>query len=300
MADWWEDPYNGGPMVKVEGFPRALYPPDAVQYGKVPSVSGPDVEAYKRTVSRAGRWPWQEFDGAFSNAFSHGKSGNVGDSGVAGVQRQQGIDDTGWIGKSTFNTLRSIRCPEGPHRGEMAMDAEAVRLINKAWKQFGGSEPEPPGTSLRKEALRIAVTQLGVQEKPPNSNRCKFTDWYGMVGPWCAMFCTWCYETAGNSPSFKQGERYAYVPYIVADARANRYGLTTTENPIPGDLVCFDWEGDTIYDHVGIFEAWIVGAGDFSCIEGNTSYANQSNGGEVMRRTRNRTQARATFVRVKE
>ena len=29
-----------------------------------------------------------------------------------------------------------------------------------------------------------------------------------------------------------------------------------------------------------------LGGGQFSCIEGNTSYGNNSNGGEVMRRTR--------------
>jgi hypothetical protein len=130
-------------MVKVAGFPRPLYPPDAAQRGKQPSISGPDVEAYKRTVSRAGRWPWQNFDRAYSNGFAHGQGGNVRDTGVAGVQRQQGVDDTGWLGEKTFNTLRSIKIPEGlNHAGEMAMDAYAVNLINQAWEMFGGHEPE--------------------------------------------------------------------------------------------------------------------------------------------------------------
>src|SRR6516164_5391704 len=120
MPAWYESAYKGGPMVKVQGFPRPLYAPDAKSHGKTPSSNGDDVIAYKRTVSRAGRWDWQPFDGAFSNAFSHGKSGNVGDTGIAGVQRQQDIDATGWIGEKTFNTLRSIRVPEGlPHAGEM-------------------------------------------------------------------------------------------------------------------------------------------------------------------------------------
>src|SRR5215831_16740554 len=129
-------------MVKVAGFPRPLYPPDAAAHGKTPSVNGPDVEAYKRTVSRAGRWPWQTFDRAYSNGFAHGTSGNVGKTGVAGVQRQQDLDDTGWIGEKTFNTLRSIRVPTGPHAGEMAMDAKAASLIDEAWEMFGGHEPE--------------------------------------------------------------------------------------------------------------------------------------------------------------
>ena len=103
------------PVVAVLGFPRSVYPPDAGAQGKKPSVDGPDCIAYKRAISRAGRWPWGSFDDSFSNAFSHGKSGgNVGDSGVAGVQRQSGIEASGWIGKQTFNLLRSIRIPVLP------------------------------------------------------------------------------------------------------------------------------------------------------------------------------------------
>jgi hypothetical protein len=132
-------------MVKVKGFPRALYSPDAAAQGRQPSVDGPDVVAYKRTVSRAGRWPWQAFDDAYSNGFAHGKAGgNVGDSGVAGVQRQQGIEATGWVGEVTFNTLRSIVVPEGlPHAGEMAMDATAAQLVDQAYDRF-----RPPSAGI--------------------------------------------------------------------------------------------------------------------------------------------------------
>src|SRR5215831_5795260 len=142
MTLWYEHAYAGGPMVKVAGFPRPLYPPDAAAHGHSPSVDGPDVEAYKRTVARAQRWPWQTFDDTYSNSFAHGASGNVIDTGVAGVQRQQDLDDTGWLGEKTFNTLRSIRVPDGkPHAGEMAMDATAASLISDAWEMFGGHEP---------------------------------------------------------------------------------------------------------------------------------------------------------------
>lgn len=301
MTEWWEKAYKGGPMVVVKGFPRPLYPRDANQQGKKPSVDGPDVEAYKRTVSRAGRWPWQTFDQTYSDGFAHGKSGNVGETGVAGVQRQMDIDDTGWLGKATFNTLRSIRVPEGPHEGEMAMDGRAVELINQAWDMYGGHEPPPDAPStLRATALQKAISQLGVKESPPDSNQVKYTSWYGMVGPWCAMFCTWCFETSGNSPAFVKGSRYAYVPYVVGDARDARNGLKTTDDPIPGDLVCYDWERNGEYDHIGIFEKWVMGASDFQAIEGNTSTSNNSNGGEVMRRSRNASQQGTVFVRVAE
>ena len=150
MSNWWESAYKGGPMVTVKGFPRPCYPPDAAGY--VPSVSGPDIEAYKRTVSRAGRWPWQTFSQDFTNDFSHGKTGgNVADSGVAGVQRQQKLQPTGYIGEQTFNTLRSVRVPDGlPNAGQMAMDATAVKLINQAYDLFRGSPAAKPGPLTRK------------------------------------------------------------------------------------------------------------------------------------------------------
>jgi len=304
-TEWWEKAYPGGKMVAVRGFPRPLYPPDAAAQGHKHSVDGPDVEAYKRTVSRAGRWKWQAFDQDFSNAFSHGKSGNVPDTGIAGIQRQQNMEpDTGWVGEKTFNTLRSIRIPEGlPHAGEMAMDARSVELVNAAWDMFKGKEPASPsaqpGTAAQAR-LSAAIAEIGTKESPPNSNQCPYSQWYGMIGPWCAMFCTWADQT-GERPtaSFKRGSKYAYVPYVVQDARMGYNGLSITSEPKPGDLVCFDWDWNGEFDHIGLFEKW-VSADTFSAIEGNTSNSDNSNGGEVMRRNRSRWSQDTVFVRVKE
>jgi CHAP domain len=306
MTDWWEEGYPGGPMVTVKGFPRCVYPPDAPD--KPVSSDGPDVVAYKRTVSRAGRWPWGTFDSTFSNGFSHGKAGgNVGESGVAGVQRQAHLDATGWIGEKTFNLLRSIRIPEGlPNAGQPAMDATAVNQINQAFDRFHGHEPPPSERgSVREAALARAKSQLGTKESPAESNNQKYGSWYGMNGvPWCAIFVTWCFEFGASdvgkdSPSFVKGSRYSYCPYVVSDARNGNYGLKTTDDPQPGDVVVYDWGYDTVYDHIGIFERW-SGGGNFDAIEGNTSYQSNSNGGEVMRRTRSKGGQGTCFVRVAE
>jgi len=305
-------------MIAVPGFPRPLYPPDAKSQGKTPSVNGPDVEAYKRVAWRLGRWPGPAsgFDRAFSNAFSHGKGGNVVDTGVAGVQRQAKIaPDSGWIGQSTFNLMRSVLIPEGLKgpgvAGDYAMDAYAQSLIVQAWDMFGGKEPAPeppPSQTLRSKALDKARAELGYKESPPNSNMTKYGQWYGggfNGSPWCAMFATWCYEQVGDSPTFLKGKAYAYVPYIVNDARANRNGLSVTTSPIAGDLVCYDWgngsgHADGVYDHVGLFEAWTSGR-VFNAIEGNTSTSNNSDGGEVMRRQRDAGSIPGVvFCRVKE
>lgn len=144
--------------------------------------------------------------------------------------------------------------------------------------------------SVRLRALDIARGKIGLAEHPPKSNTCEITQWYGMNGqPWCAMFCSYAYSKAGRPL------RYAFVPYVVNDAIAKRGGLSITKKPQPGDLVCFDWDGG-VEDHIGLFEKW-NSDGSFTAIEGNTSYIDNSNGGEVMRRTRYRSQVGA-FVRV--
>jgi hypothetical protein len=263
-------------MVEVKGFPRPLYPPDAAEQGKKPSPDGPDCLAYKRTVCRAGRWgEWDpnQWDNSYSNRFGHGHGPNVKDTGIAGVQRQQSIDDTGWIGEQTFNTLRSIRVPEGPHEGEMAMDAYAADLIDKAFDLYAGTGPpagSPPARLL--EAMRDL---LGVHEQPAGSNHVPgITDWYGLDGqPWCAMAVTRAGVNAGLA-AFKRGQRWHYVPTIVADARAGRYQLTTVDLGLaqPGDVVCFDWDWSDFAsssNHVGVFEKWTATGSAFQTIESN-------------------------------
>lgn len=307
MTEWFEKPYAGGPMaVPAAYFPRPLYPPDAAP-GKTPSKDGPDVLAYKRTLCRLGRWgEWtpSSWDDTFANGFAHGQGPNVADTGIAGFQRQMGIEATGFIGKSTFNTLASCRVPEGrPHVGEMAMDANSVNLIVEAFEVYGGQAlpPAPPVAvqTTRQRALAGAAKWIGYIEGP-ESNETSFGAWYGMnYQPWCAMFATYCFVIeAGGSPSFARASRYSYVPYIVNDAKAGRNGLAVTNSPIPGDLVCYDWHWDGEPDHVGLFESGTATA--FNAIEGNTSPANNSNGGQVMRRARHSSDAKITFVRVYE
>jgi len=178
--------------------------------------------------------------------------------------------------------------PEFMHPGEHAMDTVAVNLINEAWEMFQGHEPVDEQGTVREAALALARTQLGYAESPAGSNNNKYAVWYGKFNyqPWCAIFATWCYETngVGSSPSFLKGSRYSYVPYIVADGRERKNGLKTVDpsEVRPGDLVCYDWQWNGEYDHVGLFEKW-VGPSTFEAVEGNTSVSSDSNGGQVMR-----------------
>ena len=81
----------------------------------------------------------------------------VGDSGVAGFQRQMNIQPSGWLGEQTFESLRYALVPSGPHKGEQGMDSVAVQMINEAYDFFQTpppppeppEPPEPPAVSIR-------------------------------------------------------------------------------------------------------------------------------------------------------
>lgn len=132
MSDWWEVGYPGGPPVGPSKMARVLYAPGNPA-GYPASSDGPDVTAMKRAVSRLGRWPWQAFDDTYSGGFARGTGGNVVESGVAGVQRQQGITPTGNLGDATYQALRYAKIPNGlPHAFEPAFDAPALELLEKS------------------------------------------------------------------------------------------------------------------------------------------------------------------------
>ena len=148
-------------------------------------------------------------------------------------------------------------------------------------------------------ALAEAYKYIGVSEKPAGSNKVMFSEWYGMTGPWCAMFVTYCF-VAAKSKSFIKGSKYAYCPYVLADAKASRNGLRVVSKTDvrTGDIVLFDWNKDGVADHIGIVDTPPVKkSGRFSSIEGNTSGTNPSDGGMVAKMSRVTSDVIA-FVRV--
>jgi hypothetical protein len=126
MPDWdYQSPYPKNPKPPSVSLPRNV---------KVGDADGSDVTAYKRAVSRGGRWPWQAFDDTYSKSFANGKDGgNVGDSGVRGFQRQSNLDDDGEIGPNTFEALRTALVPDGlPNAGQPLFDNPAIQMLKEA------------------------------------------------------------------------------------------------------------------------------------------------------------------------
>jgi len=120
----------------------------------------------------------------------------------------------------------------------------------------------------------------------------KYGAWFGFDGaPWCAMFVSWVYHAAGHSlgnVETPNGFKYCPAGYNFWKA-GNRF----TDDPQPGDIVLFDWNGDGTCDHTGIFIRWINEGKTFASWEGNTAVGNDSDGGEVMTRMRKKSVVKA-------
>ena len=139
--------------------------------------------------------------------------------------------------------------------------------------------------AVNKTPLQIAAGELGVTEKPANSNNVKYNTWFygravsGSAYPWCMAFVQWCFQQAGQR-----------LPYVTASCSAllnwyksNQPKCVVTA-PRSGDIVIYN------FGHTGIVES--VAASAITAIEGNTSAGDsgsQSNGGGVFRRVRSKT-----------
>ena len=145
-----------------------------------------------------------------------------------------------------------------------------------------------------RKIIEIALKEVGTVEIPPNSNKTKYGEWFGLDGqPWCAQFVSWCYNQAGQ-PLPNIGFPKGFAGCQTAFNYFSKKGWIT-DKPVAGDIVLFDWNNDGRHDHTGLFVEWLRD-GVFTSIEGNTSMNNDSNGGNVMVRTRQKS--RAIFIHV--
>lgn len=137
------------------------------------------------------------------------------------------------------------------------------------------------------QLLALARAEIGVKESPPGSNNVKYNTAYygGAVNgenyAWCAAFIWWLFQQAGAPELYFDGKKTAYVPSLMVWARS---GGLFAGDPAPGDLICFDFNGNGVADHIGICES--ATAKTVTTIDGNTGVGNEANGGAVMRRTR--------------
>lgn len=133
-----------------------------------------------------------------------------------------------------------------------------------------------------KRVLDIARAELGYTETPAGSNLTKYGKWFGLNGnPWCMMFIQWVFFQAGA---------YELLPAHTGSCgafmrAAQAQGRWVTGDYQPGDVVIYNFPGNNVKtDHCGIVVTPLTDG--IRAIEGNTAVGDDSNGGEVMERTR--------------
>lgn len=134
--------------------------------------------------------------------------------------------------------------------------------------------------------ISTARKYIGVKESPPNSNKCIFTQMYGVITAWCVIFVWYLFAECGASKLLYDGKKVASCSVLMGWAKSNK--LWITKGYKPGDLLLYDWNGDGKPEHIGICTA--VSGSTLIAIEGNTAIGNDSNGGQVMERTRKLSQ----------
>ncbi len=143
--------------------------------------------------------------------------------------------------------------------------------------------------------LELARKEIGTKEAPVNN--VKYNALFygrevsGAAYSWCCAFIWWLFHVVGADELFYGGRKTASCTTLWRWAQSQ--GLTITDGYMPGDIVFYDWDASGDCDHVGIVEN--VDRNTVITIEGNTSPANESNGGEVMRRTRTKKQIKGAF-----
>jgi hypothetical protein len=140
------------------------------------------------------------------------------------------------------------------------------------------------------EIIKMAEYYIGTKENPANSNNVIFnTNYYGhpvsgAAYPWCCAFVWDIFRKCKASALFYDGKKTAYCQTVYNWAKEEKLTVDKTKGK-KGDLVLFDWNKDKHADHIGFIKKK-NSDGTYITIEGNTGIGNDSNGGEVMERTR--------------
>ena len=111
--------------------------------------------------------------------------------------------------------------------------------------------------------VAVAQSQLGNVGGEP------YWRWWGLDYrvEWCAIFVSWCADQCGYLDAGVLPKMEGVRPYVDWFIERGQWQSRDYE-PIPGDIIFFDWESDGLADHVGIVEK--VEDGLIYTVEGNS------------------------------
>ncbi len=132
--------------------------------------------------------------------------------------------------------------------------------MDDVWKQLLYGSYSGIGNG---DIVETAISQLGNVGGQP------YWSWYGFSSrvEWCACFVSWCAEQNG----FIQAEimpKFSYCDTGIAWFKEHNQWRPRGYDPLPGDIIFFDWNYDGVSDHVGIVEYSSYGV--IHTVEGNS------------------------------
>ena len=218
------------------------------------------------------------------------------------------IDEDGDYGNNTYSAVKLFQTRNSDANGNPLEADGKIGAITWA-TLFGGNQVPAVTTSapgLLTKAIAVAVSQIGVIEQPPFSNRGPEVDKYllssglnpaGQHYSWCMAFVYWCFNEAAkslgrNNPLVKTAGclnhwNSATCPKIkMADAMNNPSMVK------PGFIFIIDHGHGN--GHTGIVES--VSNGMINTIEGNTNNDGSANGYGVLRLSRKITKITKGFL----
>ena len=218
------------------------------------------------------------------------------------------IEVVGIYGPKTINAVKLFQATHRDQKGN-ALEIDG-KIGSVTWAILFGEQAVPVieenANQLLTEALNIAISQVGVMEEPPGSNRGKKVEEYlasvGLSGGqfWCAAFLYWCFQKASEklgrkNPVLKTGHcmthwRDSPGKKINAADAVNKPALIK-----PGHIFIINTGGS--HGHTGMIER--VEGGFIHTIEGNTNPAGSSNGIGVFRNTRKISKINRGFLEYK-
>ncbi len=110
--------------------------------------------------------------------------------------------------------------------------------------------------------MKSALKEL--QEGEHNGGE-KYWRWYGFSSrvEWCAIFVSYNAEI-----DHVKMDQFAYCPAGIDTFKAKHQWQDRGSTPKSGNIIFFDWDGDSISDHMGIVEKFDKGT--VYTIEGNS------------------------------
>lgn len=216
-----------------------------------------------------------------------------------------GLTGTGVFGTKTKNAVKLFQATHMDQFGNpLEVDGNVGSLT---WAALFGTEnivvTDTAPNVLLTEVLKTAVTQVGVMEDPPGSNKGPQVNAYlASVGLppglyWCAAFVYWCFDKASvklgkTNPLVKTGHVMSHWNKTTGKKIVTLDAINKPSLIKPGHIFILNTGGSS--GHTGLVEK--VDGGFIHTIEGNSNNAGGRNGIGVFRLQRKISKINRGFI----